>query len=433
MANTCSKQLNLDVHHITRVEGHGNIVVRVSDGVLEECDLQVIEAPRFFESMLRGQPYQQASRLASRICGICAVAHATTSLRAVEKALGVEPSQQTRILRKLNYYGEMLDSHILHVYMLVAPDYFGVESIIPLVASAPEVVLRALRMKRVAGELCQLICGRHTHPIALTVGGFSHLPATADLLALQEKIRALRADVEATVELFQGLRFPDFERETEYIALHTDGEYCFIDGDIISTDGGVWETSAYRQVTNEFMVSRSTAKHARNLRPSYMVGSLARFNLNYADLHPSAKQAARALNLFPKCTNPYKIPLAQVVEIVHCVENAIEIIDTILEDGINPELPLQPLRLSGEGVGACEAPRGTLFHHYSIKNGYISEANCIIPTGQNLANIELDMRALVPAILDKSQAEITHSLEMLVRAYDPCISCSTHFLKVDYV
>lgn len=433
MANMYNKQLDLNMHHITRVEGHGNIVVRITDGLLEECDLQIIEAPRFFESMLRGQPYQQASRLASRICGICAVAHATTSLRAVETALGVEPSRQTRLLRKLNYFGEMLDSHILHVYMLVAPDYFGVGSVIPLAKSDPEVVLRALRMKRVAGELCALISGRHTHPISMAVGGFTKLPSEADLISLLEKLETMRADVEATVELFQGLDFPEFERETEYIALHSDEEYDFIDGDIKSTDGGVWKTTQYQQITNEYIVGHSTAKHARNQRQSYMVGALARFNVNYDRLHLKAKLAAEKLNIAPICTNPYKIALAQVVEIAHCVESACEISDAILSDGITPELPQQPARLSGEGVGACEAPRGTLFHHYAIKNGYITEANCIIPTAQNLANIELDMRALVPDILDRSKDEITKSLEMLVRAYDPCISCSAHMLEVLFV
>lgn len=433
MANTHTKQLNLDVHHITRVEGHGNIVVRVTDGLLQECDLQIVEAPRYFEAMLRGQPYQQASRLASRICGICAVAHATTSLRAIERALGVEPSRQTQLLRELNYFGEMLDSHILHVYMLVAPDFLGVRSVVPLAESAPEVILRALRMKQVAGELCALICGRHTHPIAMTVGGFSHFPSETDLISLRNKLEAMVSDVEATVDLFQGLEFPEFEHDTEYISLYSDKKYCFIDGDIKSTDGGLWGSNQYKQITNEYLVSHSSAKHARNQRQSYMVGALARFNVNYDKLHPKAKQAAHALGLAPKCTNPYKIALAQVVEIAHCVERAREIIDTLLADGITPEIPQGPPRLSGEGVGACEAPRGTLFHHYAIKNGYITEANCIIPTAQNLANIELDMRALVPGILDNSKEEITKSLEMLVRAYDPCISCSAHMLEVTFV
>ncbi len=427
-----TQNLQIDVHHVTRVEGHGNIVVNMRNGVLEQCDLQVIETPRFFEAMLRGRPYAQSSHLTSRICGICAVAHATTSLRATEKALKVGLSKQTRELRQLNFHAEMLDSHLLHVYMLVAPDFFGVGSVIPLARSAPELVLRALRMKKLAGDVCAAIGGRHTHPIAMTVGGFTYFPSEGQLSALCERLDALRADLDVTVELFQGLSMPNFERETEYMALWKEDEYCFIDGTIMSTDGGAWPTEQYRQVTNEYLVEHSSAKHTRHQRQSYMVGALARFNLSHDKLHPRAQAAATALNLVPKCINPYMNTIAQVVEIVHCAEDALRIIDHLLDHGIVPEEPAQPAQLSGQGVGACEAPRGTLYHEYEIRNGVVTGANCIIPTGQNLANVEADMRALVPSILAQGQDEVRHALEMLVRAYDPCISCSTHQLNVRF-
>jgi len=425
--------VKIDVHHITRVEGHGNIVVDVKNGELKQCELQIVESPRFFEAMLRKRPYGEASHLTSRICGICAVGHATTSLRATEKALGVEPSEQTVLLRKLNLHGEILDSHLLHSYMLVAPDCLGVGSVIPLAKTAPEVVLRALRMKKLAGDLCAALCGRHTHPIALTVGGFTHYPSVDTLHQLRERLEAARADVEATVELFQSLRLPSFERETEYMALRKEDEYCFIDGVITSTDGGTWPVERYREVTNEHMVPHSTAKRAKNQRTEYMVGALARFNVNHDKLHPKAQAAATALNLKPKCTNPYLITAAQVVEIAHCVEDAIRLTDVLLERGVVWEEPAKPARLSGEGVGSCEVPRGTLFHNYTIQDGLVVGANCIIPTAQNLNNIEADMRALVPTLLNRPKEEITLSLEMLVRAYDPCISCSAHLLDVRFV
>jgi sulfhydrogenase subunit alpha len=428
-----TNDIQINVHHLTRVEGHGNIIVDVRNGVLEQCDLAIVEAPRFFEAMLRGKQYTQASHLTSRICGICAVTHAIASLRASENALGVEPSEQTVLLRKLNLHGEMLDSHILHIYMLVAPDFFGVGSVIPLAKTAPGVVLRALRMKKLAGDICAVVCGRHTHPVSMTVGGFTHFPTHDDLIALDERLDAMRADLDATVELFQGLDIPDYERDTEYLALSKDDEYCFMDGVIRSTDGGAWEVDQYLQVTNEFQVTHSTAKHARNQRQSYMVGALARFNINHRQLHPRAKAAASALNLIPKCVNPYMNTVAQVVEIVHCVEDAIEIIERLLDKKIDWEESAQPAKLSGLGVGACEAPRGSLYHAYDIKDGFITGANCVIPTAQNLANIEADMRNLVPKILDRKQGEITQALEMLVRAYDPCISCSAHMLKVRYI
>ncbi|MCJ7570083.1 MAG: Ni/Fe hydrogenase subunit alpha [Anaerolineales bacterium] len=428
-----SQTLQIDVHHITRVEGHGNIVVDVRKGKLEKCDLEIVEAPRFFEALLLGRPYDQASHLTSRICGICAVTHATTSLRAVEKALGVKPSEQTKRLRKLNLLGEMLDSHILHVYMLVAPDLLGVESVIALAKTDIHVVERALRMKKVAGDLCAAICGRHTHPIAMTVGGFTHFPSAEVLASLCERLESMRTDLDDTVELIQSCQLPAFERETEFIALHTEEEYCLIDGEITSSEGGSWSLEEYRSITNEHMVDHSTAKHARHQRPSYMVGALARYKLNHEKLHPKAQAAAAALGLTPGCVNPYMITVAQVVEIVHCAEEAIDLIQQLLNQGIVSEDPVPAARSSGEGVGACEAPRGTLYHHYEIQDGLVSAANCVIPTAQNLANIEADMRALVPQHLGCTQDEMTMTLEMLVRAYDPCISCSAHMIKVKCV
>ncbi|NIM94432.1 MAG: Ni/Fe hydrogenase subunit alpha [Anaerolineales bacterium] len=433
MATAPGQRVEIDIHHLTRIEGHGNIVVNVRDGVIEQCDFQIIEAPRFFEAMLRGQPYEHASHIASRICGICAVAHGTASLRACENALGVVPSEQTTLLRKLNLYAEMLDSHILHIYMLVAPDLFGVESVIPLAKAEPEIVLRALRMKKVAGDLSAMIGGRHTHPIAMVVGGFTRYPSSEELLAFRERLLALREDLDESVMLFSGLSIPDFARETEYLALQKDREYCILDGEIVSSDGGVWPPEAYKTVTSEHIVSHSSAKHTRNRRQSYMVGALSRFNINFHELDPRAKSAATTLGISPICTNPYSISVVQLVEAVHFAQQALNTIERITQAGIEWEQPGSIARENGEGVGVCEAPRGTLYHHYVIENGRIVDANYVIPTGQNLANIEGDMRELIPSILDRTQEEITLALEMLVRAYDPCISCSTHMLEVKFV
>ncbi len=425
--------LQINLHHVTRVEGHGNIVIDVRAGALETCRFDVVETPRFFEAMLRGRPYHDASHIASRICGICAVGHATASLRATENALGIVPTEQTSLLRKLNMFGEVLDSHILHIMLLVAPDLMGVGSIIPLARSAPAVVQRALRMKKLAGDLCRAICGRHTHPLSLTVGGFTRLPQLDELSQLRARLESMREDVDDTVDLLSRLALPDFQRETEYLALVRPEEYAFIDGELRSSDGGHWPATEYRQLTNEHVVAHSSAKHARHFRESYMVGALARFNLNHEQLCPRAVAAASALGLSPKCTNPYFNTVAQLVEVVHVTDESVAIIDRLLSRGIQPEQPVEPQRLSGEGVGVCEVPRGVLFHHYVIDEGCIAAANCVIPTGQNLANIEADMRALVPSILDQPREDIVLKLEMLVRAYDPCISCSTHLIDVKFL
>ncbi len=421
----------IDVHHVTRVEGHGNIVVEVENGNLTTCRFEVVETPRFFEAMLLGRPYHEASHITSRICGICATGHATASLRATEKALGVTLSEQSWLLRKLTFHGEILDSHILHVYMLVAPDFLGVGSVIPLVNTHPEVVLRALRMKKLAGDICAAVTGRHTHPIAMTVGGFTHFPTTAELESLHKRLVESRKDLDATVELFSKLSWPEFERDTEYVSLSKPDEYAYIDGDIVTTDGVRVPPERYKEVTNEFLVPHSTAKFTRNKRESLMVGALARFNNNYDQLHPKAKEAATALGMKPKVTNTFLNSAAQVVEIVHSTEDAILIIEKLLERGIQAEEPAPVTRMPGEGVGVADVPRGLLIHHYQIgEDGRITGANCIIPTNQNINNLEHDMRVLVPQVMHKDQEAMRLDLEMLVRAYDPCISCSVHVLTI---
>jgi len=434
--------IKINVNYLTRVEGHGNIVVEVKDGKLEICRLEIVESPRFFEGFLRGRSIFEAPHITSRICGICACGHTLASIQAAEDALGIKPTEQTTLLRKLLLHYEELDSHILHIYLLVAPDLVGVPSFVPLIKSHPEVVRRALKMKRLCNELCDILVGRHVHPISAVVGGFTKLPSHNDLEEMHKRLIELRKDMETTVELFTNLTFPEFERETEYVALVNDEEeYPLLYGDIGSTDGYRVSKYEYKTVTNEFIVPYASAKRTKWHRDSYAVGALARFNLNHKKLHPKAKEAANTLNLKPKCINPYLNTVAQIVECVHCVEDAIRIVEKLWQKGINydeivvPDLNQNgnlPQR-AGEGVGAVEVPRGLLIHHYEIdERGVFKNANCVIPTNQNTHNIELDMIKLVPEIINQSQEEITLALEMLVRAYDPCISCSVHMIEFNF-
>jgi coenzyme F420-reducing hydrogenase alpha subunit len=425
---------NIHVHHVTRVEGHGDIVVDIKNGEVKECRFEVVEAPRFFEAFVRGRSYEELNHITSRICGVCSVGHSTASLEATETALGVQLTEQATLLRKLLFHGEILDSHVLHTYYLVAPDFFGVPSVIPLVATHRAVVERALRMKKLAGDLCALIAGRHTHPIALCVGGFTHTPAERDLREMRQRLIDARPDVEETISLFATLPWPQFERPTEYVSLHKDDEYAFIGGKVVTSDGFAYPIADYKKVTNEWCVPFSTAKWTRHNRDAYMVGALARFNNNYAQLHPKAKEAAAKLGLKPIVTNPFLNTAAQAVEIVHCLEDAIRIIDELLTRGVRPEAPAPIEVNAAEGAGAADVPRGTLFHHYVYdEKGLCTAANCIIPTNQNWANVNADMKAFVPQIMDRPQDEIRQLLEMLVRSYDPCISCSTHFLRVRFM
>jgi sulfhydrogenase subunit alpha len=437
MAN---RSVNISTGYITRVEGHGKIILKVQEGRLETCRLDIVEAPRFFEGMLRGRSIFEAQHITSRICGICACGHTLASIQAAEDALGITPTIQTLKLRKLLLLYEILDSHILHIYFLAVPDLLHVKSFLPLIESHSEVVRRALRMKQLCNEACEILVGRHVHPISAIIGGFTKLPGKKDLESMLNKMTTLQADMDATVELVSSLTFPEFERDTEYVALSTDTtEYPLLSGAIASTDGVKMDKKDYRKITNEFVVPHSSAKHTRLSRESYAVGALARINLNYDKLHPSAKAAATAIGLKPKCINPFLNTVAQLVESVHCVKDAVCIIEELMASGINYDEVITvgvnerlniPVR-AGNGVGAVEVPRGLLFHNYTVDDkGIITNANCIIPTNQNLNNIELDMQELGPRIIDLSEEEITRRLEMLVRAYDPCISCSTHMLHV---
>jgi sulfhydrogenase subunit alpha len=425
--------LSINVHHVTRVEGHGNITVNAKDGKIEEITWSITESPRFFEAMLRGLNYDDVTWLAPRICGICSLAHSTASIQATEAAFGVQPSEQTMLLRKLMYHAETLQSHVLHFYFLAAPDFLGVGSVFPLVNTHKEVVLRALRLKKLANDLADVIVGRKTHPNSCVVGGFAKFPEVSQLRAMQQRLIEAMDDLRETVKLFKGLNIPDFTRETEYIALKDSKEYAFIAGDISSTDTGTVPISNYLEMTNEFCVPQSTAKFSKHARDSYMVGALARYNNNYSQLLPEAQKAAEELGLKAVCHNPYMINIAQVVESVHAVEDSLRLIDQLIARGLKEEKPEVRVK-AGRGIGAVEAPRGILFHDYTYDDkGMLTEANCVIPTNQNHNNIQKDMEILVPSIIDKTQEEITLMLEMLVRAYDPCISCSTHFLQVKFV
>ncbi len=436
------KNVSVNVEYLTRVEGHGNIVVDVKNGELETCRLDIVEAPRFFEAMLLGRSIFEAQHITSRICGICADGHSLASIQAAEDAIGFTPSEQTIKLRKLLLNYEILDSHILHIYLLVAPDLLGVQSFVPLITSHNEVVRRALRMKKICNDLCDVLVGRHIHPISATVGGFTKLPTVKDLEQTHKLLSDLLADMEKTLELAATLKFPEFERETEYVGLVSDDdEYPLLMGDVGSTDGVRKNKKEYKSITNEFIVAHSSAKHAKLSRESYAVGALARMNLNADKLHPEAKKVAKKLGFKKKWINPYLNTVAQLIECFHAIYNSLELIEDLEKTGVNYDERIvvglneqkQIKVQAGNGVGAVEVPRGILFHNYEVDDdGIIRNANCIIPTSQNVNNIEHDMKKLVPEILDKSKEEITLALEMLVRAYDPCISCSAHFLDVKF-
>jgi len=429
--------ITIHLEHLTRVEGHGNIVLNTRNGAIEQVQWQVSEAPRFFESFVRGRPYHQLSHITSRICGICSIGHALASLKATEAAFGVAVSEQTRLLRRLAMHAENLQSHILHVGYLVAPDLLGVGSVFPLVQSHPDAVRTVVRLHRVANEMSDLLCGRTTHPISLVVGGFSAIPNARQLTELRQKLlEAVPAAANvAQLVLDHAGALPAFARETEYIALVADAEYAIYDGAIGSTDTGRHAVADYESIVNEFVVPYSTAKFTRHHRDSYMVGALARFNLSSRLLRPLAREWAERFGLRAVCHNPFMNSVAQMVEFLHSLEDAVVLINDLLRAGPDAaEAPAKVRVKAGRGIGAVDVPRGLLIHDYTYdEDGHCVRANCVIPTNQNHHNINRDLAAFAPTLLERPEAEIERNLEMLVRAYDPCISCSTHYLKVRFV
>ncbi|HPQ80382.1 MAG TPA: nickel-dependent hydrogenase large subunit [bacterium] len=426
--------LNIDIHYVTRVEGHGNIVVDAKGGKLEKVEWQVPEAPRYFEAMVVGQKWDVLHHITSRICGICSIGHTLASVKTTEAAMGIEVSEQTELLRRLAIQAENLQSHTLHVGYLVLPDLVGAGSVIPLASSHPEEVGLVIRLHRLSNEMSDIICGRTTHPQRIVPGGFTKLPTTAQLKELRDRILAAEGDLAAFEGLLKALapKIPNFTRETEYVALTDKREYALYDGDIASSLGDKAPVSEYLSWTNEYLVPQSTAKYTKRRKDSLMVGALARFNVNHSQLGARAKKTAANLGLTAPCHNPYMNSIAQFVEIVDFLDSTVAIIDELSKRGLKEE-EFKVTPKAGRGIGSVEVPRGILFHDYTYDaNGFCTAANCIIPTNQNHANIQLDMEKLVPTIMDKPQKEVELALEMLVRAYDPCISCSTHYLKVNF-
>ncbi|TLU53589.1 MAG: Ni/Fe hydrogenase subunit alpha [Chlorobium sp.] len=422
------RDYSLDIHHLTRVEGHANIQITIRDGELVDARWAIVETPRFFEVMLKGMSAERVPFLTSRICGICSISHSLASIRAVERAMEIEPPVMAEKTRLLAMHGETLQSHALHLFFLIAPDFAGTSSVLPLIQSHPDLVRAGLQLKELGNEISTVTTGRCTHPVSLVVGGLSKAPDKEKLLHLRTMIQERKPALESACTFFRSLTIPDFIRETEFISLSNGSTYPAIGGHLVSTDGVDREENDYLLMTNEYTRDFSTSKFTRLSRESSAAGALARFNNNSHLLHPKARECAESFGLQPVCHNPFMNNIAQLVECVHILEDAEELVNSLLESDLAEIItPYTPK--AGAATGAVEAPRGILYHHIEIdEQGKVAKADCIIPTTQNNANIHLDLQALVQQALKegKSDGEITKLCEMVVRSYDPCISCSVH-------
>ncbi len=421
----------IKVDYLARVEGEGRFKVVVRDGAVHSAEFNIFEPPRFFEAFLRGRAFTEVPDITARICGICPVAYQMSAVHAMENALGVTVSGPLRDLRRLLYCGEWIESHTLHIYMLHAPDFLGYAGAIDMARDHGDVVRRGLGLKKVGNEILSLLGGREIHPINVRVGGFYRAPRRRALQPLAERLEWARDAALETVRWAAGFDFPDRERPYTFVALRHAEDYPFNEGRIVSNRGLDIAPSEYDEHFEETHIARSTALHSR-LREdgsSYLVGPLARFNLNFDRLSPLAREAARAAGLGPTCRNPYRSIVVRAVEVLYACDEALRIIDRYEE----PDQPAIMIALrAGIGFGATEAPRGLLYHRYRLEpDGTIAEARIVPPTSQNQASIEDDLAGYIESLLDRPDEEIRQRCEQTIRNYDPCISCATHFLRLE--
>ncbi|MCO1336109.1 Ni/Fe hydrogenase subunit alpha [Microbulbifer sp. OS29] len=430
-----AQRKTIKVDYLARVEGEGALHIDYDDSGIQEVKLKIFEPPRFFEALLAGRSYLEAPDITARICGICPVAYQMSAVHAMEDALGIKPTGALRELRRLLYCGEWIESHMLHISMLHASDFLGYPNAVAMAKDHPKVVKNALEIKKAGNALVRLIGGREVHPINVRVGGFYKAPSTNALLSLQQQLEAARSLAEQLVCWSATLPFPDYEWRGEdlyeFVALKHPEEYPMNEGRITSSRGLDISSQEYENHFVEEHVAYSTALHCTlKARGSYLVGPIARFNLNYEKLSPRVRQLAETLNFKAPCINPFQSILVRSLEVLYAFDEALRIIG----DYVMPEEPhLHTKPRAASGYAATEAPRGLLYHRYDIdKTGKISAAKIVAPTSQNQKTIEDDLRLMLPRFMHFPEDKLRGLCERAIRNYDPCISCSTHFLQLHF-
>lgn len=420
----------IKVDALARVEGEGALYVRVKDEKVKDIKFRIFEPPRFFEALLRGRRYTDAPDITSRICGICPVAYLLGASQAMEEILGIELSPQLKDLRRLLYCGEWIQSHVLHAAMLHAPDFLGLDDALQLAKTNPEIVQKALRLKKAGNSLMEIIGGRSVHPVNTRIGGFYRAP---DRLEMMRLVDELKWSVEASIDiakLFGTFDFPNYDYDYTCVSLRHPDEYAIERGHIVSNRGLDIPLSQFLDHFEEKHVAHSNALHGidKDSGEPYLVGPIARYNNNYDQLSDLAKQTAREVGLGPVVTNPYKSLLVRMVETVYAFEEAVRLAQAY-EPPSPPFVEAEPK--AGRGYGCTEAPRGICFHTYELdKEGRITDALIMPPTSQNQLQIERDLLGVVEQNLALDDEALKWRCEQTIRNYDPCISCATHFLNL---
>jgi coenzyme F420-reducing hydrogenase alpha subunit len=425
------KSKTIKVDYLARVEGEGSLIVNIKGNKIKDLKFKIFEPPRFFEAFLVGRHYTEVPDITARICGICPIAYQMSSVHAMERIAGIKMEGPIRDLRRLIYCGEWIESHVLHIYLLHAPDFLGYEDALQIAKDHPDVVKKALELKKIGNEIVNLLGGREIHPINVRVGGFYSIPAKSEFLLLMERLKWARDAALETVRWAASLPFPDFDFDYEFVALRHPNEYPFNEGRLVSNKGLDIDISEYESNFFEEHIAYSNALHSVNKNGEpYFVGPLARFNLNFDKLSPIAQEVSKEVGFTPPVTNPFKSIIARAVETVYACDEAIRIIENMdwnTKPYIDFEMP------EGTGYGCTEAPRGILYHRYKVgKDGLVQSAKIVPPTSQNQKQIEKDLYEFVNKYISLPKDELQWKLEQAIRNYDPCISCATHFLKIEF-
>lgn len=422
--------MEIEIENICRIEGHADLSIKVKNGTVEDVKLKIMENKRFFTQGVRGMMFNSVPSIVSRICGTCSIAHLTCCIESIEKAIGVEPTEQTTLLRKLGMYGLMIRDHAMHLYLFCLPDIFKKDSVLNFKGPEEEKLLKdAFYVKGIGNDLCTHILGRAVHPTFSNVGGFNHIPQQDESKELIGKLKTIREPLLDLIKIFYDSDF-EFHRKTTYVALVND-DFSHLEGEIRTSKGEVIQEKDYYNHLSRVVLPYSQAVGYEFEGKDYMVGALARVDLNRKNLHMDTLiDTSEYLKTFPS-TNLFHNNLAQSIEMLHCVDRSIDLLETMeFKQEKKPEVKPR----EGTGVGVIEAPRGTLYYLMNVNaDGRIKYANLVIPTSQNQINMQDDIRKLVQDNLDRPKEYIEHEIKKLIRAYDPCMSCASHFLRIKWI
>ena len=431
--------MHIKIDHIAKIEGHAGFTADIAGGNVKKARLDVLEGARLLEGILRDRGIFEVSQITSRICGICPVVHTLTSLKALEQALRIEVSKQTILLRKIMMMGQILNSHALHLFFFSLSDFFGIDNDLKLIKKYPNRTKDALAIREFGNKLIEVIGGRSIHPLTPTIGGFLKIPNQQKLGELFDQSELALTAAKNLAKLFSGLNYPDFVRSAPYASLRHLSEYAFYDGLIKTPTEAKTSPAEFMNIIKEHQLRDSAIKGSLYHGKPYMVGALSRINNNHTQLNSEAKKLLKSSKIHLPSFNPFHNILAQAIEMVHCVEEARQLLRAVLQKELKNEsrterdelikAKLSAIKGSAKGVEAIEAPRGTLYYFYEIdKEGKILNCNIITPTSQNLARLEKDLEEWLPILAGKKMPKkaIEEKIKMLVRAYDPCLTCATH-------